>query len=151
VTRPIGQNPVNDAVVVAAAAAEQAPSVMALADDLLKSGGICLFVFDVTLGERIGDAIDFELLNSGVFAEPLREHTSWRMCGPLETTLSAATIDMAKLGEHRLIDTAVHFDEDGILRASCIVAWEKTGVTTAEQWKRYREIFLTQRSTLVRA
>ena len=152
VTRPVAQGAVHDGIVVAAPVttdpyARQIPSVMALADGLLKPGGICLFVLDVALRERGGNDIDLDVLGSGIFGEQLRTHTAWELCGPLELGLSAATLDLATPGD---VDTIVRYDA-GVLRTSCILAWEKKGATTSAQWDRYRQLYLDQRPALVRA
>jgi hypothetical protein len=144
IAQPFPADPVYDGVVLSAAATlaagiDNVPSVFAAVDKALRPGGVGVFVCDLVLDGRARDAIDLAALGSGRFDAVIADTTSWRLQGPLELALSAATLDCADGGEGA--QPLVRLDDGKRVRTSCVLVYRKEGITPDVAWERYRAAF----------
>jgi len=144
ITKPFPAEPMYDGALLSAAATEAAgiagiPGVFAAVDRLLKPAGFGVFISDVAVDRSVRVALDVDFLRSGRFDTLLEAHTGWRLQGPLDLALTAATLDSAEPtdGAQQLI----RIDERGRIRASFVLVYRKEGVTSPSGWEKYAAAF----------
>ncbi len=69
------------------------PGIFAAIDKALKPGGFGVFISSVALDHSKRSDLDVSFLTSGRFDTFLEANTGWRLQGPLDLAITAATLD----------------------------------------------------------
>ena len=147
ITKSFPAEPVYDGVVLSAAATEAAgisgiPSIFAAIDKALKPGGFGVFVSSVALDHSKRSDLDVSFLTSGRFGTFLEANTGWRLQGPLDLAMTAATLD--SVDSEDAAEPIIRLGERGRIRASCVLVYQKEGITSASGWETYAAAFAGQ-------
>jgi hypothetical protein len=152
ITKSFPADAVYDGVVLSAAATEAAgiagiPGVFAAVDKALKPGGVGVFICSTALDRSTQPAIDSRFLTSGRFDTLLEANTGWRLQGPLDLALTAATLDCANSDEGT--QQLIRIDQRGRIRGSFVLVYRKENVTPSSGWDAFSAAFTAGAPTAV--
>ena len=115
--------------------------IFAYIDRLMKPGGLSIIFSELGLcGPRGNTILPIELVQTEFFTETLEQETGWRLCGPIDTTLSHRSLERFAIDLHQ--PRFLFFDHEFRGRSRLALVYEKVAETDADSWLRIEQAWI---------